>query len=115
MTLCEKSETVSFAIAIMKNIVVFFGLSRFLLSEENILGILLYPHYLQMIKHKLYLLLEKLDQLSNLNAGFVLVLFFLMDICCNSFVLSLIKKVTSGTNFYISYCRYCCLICSSTR
>ena len=41
MTLCEKSETVSFAIAIMKNIVVFFGLSRFLLSEENILWILL--------------------------------------------------------------------------
>ena len=60
-----------------------------------------------MIKRKVYLLLENLDQLGNLNIGFVRVLLILIDIysslvlkpnftCCNSFALSSVVKVTTG-------------------
>ena len=52
----------------------------FLLLEDNILCVLFYHPYFQTIKQKVYLLLENLDQLRNLNMGLVLLLILLVDI-----------------------------------
>ena len=50
-----------------------------------------------MTEQKVYLLPENLDQLSNLGMGFVIVLTFF-----NTFALSLVDKVTSGTQRFVS-------------
>ena len=42
----------------------------------NLFGV----HYIQMIKQKIYLLLENLDQLSNLKISFALALLLFIDI-----------------------------------
>ena len=77
-------------------------------------------YHLQMTKQKVYFLTENLDQLSNLNIGFVLALLLSIDIyfdsyllmimlliliilqkpdfiLCNSFILSLGDKVSTKT------------------
>ena len=38
-------------------------------------------HHFQMIKQEVYLLPENLDQLSNLNIGFMPVILVFIDIC----------------------------------
>ena len=55
----------------------------FLLQEVNIAFNLFEKYYFQMIKQKAYLLLENLDELTNLNIGFVTALLPLNDICIN--------------------------------
>ena len=55
----------------------------FLLLEDNILCVFFYLCYLQMIKEKVYLLPENLEQLINLNMGLALVLLLLIDVCSN--------------------------------
>ena len=44
-----------------------FSHHLFLFTEENIMCVLFAVYYLQIIKQKVYLLPENLDQLSNLN------------------------------------------------
>ena len=56
----------------------------FLFWEENVLHILFRVEYLQMIKQKVWLLSEHLDQLSNLNIAF---LFFFVTFDRNLFQL----------------------------
>ena len=46
--------------------------------EENFMCVLLYLHYFQTIKQKLYFLPESSDQFNNLNVYFVFLLFFLI-------------------------------------
>ena len=74
----------------------FFGqqsymfLNHFLLADKNILPIIrnrvlimyvpLYLHYFQMIKEKVYLVPENLDQLASLDLVFVFFWLFLIDI-----------------------------------
>ena len=50
-----------------------------------------------MTEQKVYLLPENLDQLSNPGMGFVIVLTFF-----NTFALSLVDKVTTGTQRFVS-------------
>ena len=52
---------------------------KVLSMEDNIVCSLLVLLHLQMIKQKVYLLLENLDQLNNLNIGFIFMLIFLID------------------------------------
>ena len=49
--------------------------------EENIVSNFFGVHDLPMIKQKVFLLTECLDQLSNQNFGFVFILLPLIDIC----------------------------------
>ena len=76
--------------------------------EDNILCVLLYQFHFQMIKENLYLLPENLSQLNNLsvlwnflNLGrnlFQLIVLLKRDsIFFNSFTLSSVHKVTTGT------------------
>ena len=52
---------------------------KVLSMEDNIACNLLVVLHLQMLKQKVYLLLENLDQLNNLNIGFIFMLIFLID------------------------------------
>ena len=76
--------------------------------EDNILCVLLYQFHFQMIKENLYLLPENLSQLNNLsvlwnflNLGrnlFQLIVLLKPDSnFFNSFILSSVHKVTTGT------------------
>ena len=53
---------------------------KVLSMEENIVSNLLVVLHLQMLKQKVYLLLKNMDQLNNLNIGFIFMLIFLIDI-----------------------------------
>ena len=60
---------------------IFYCCSLLLLqSEENMACNFFDVHHLQMIKQKVYLLPENLDQLSGLNISFVYVFLVLIDI-----------------------------------
>ena len=69
----------------------------YLLLENNTFCVLFYSHYVQMVKQKVNLLFENLDQLSNLNMGFMSVLLLLIDICFSSlFFYNLISFAVMG-------------------
>ena len=53
---------------------------KVLSMEDNIVCNLLVVLHLQMLKQKVYLLLKNMDQLNNLNIGFIFMLIFLIDI-----------------------------------
>ena len=53
---------------------------KVLSMEDNIACNLLVVLHLQMLKQKVYLLLKNMDQLNNLNIGFIFMLIFLIDI-----------------------------------
>ena len=81
-----------------------------------------------MIKQKVYLLPEKLDQLSNLNIDLVFLLILLIDVycsfviywlivllksdskCLSSFILSWVDKIQLKPKICISYCE--CVACA---
>ena len=52
----------------------------FALLEDNVLCLVFYNPHFQRIKQKVYLLLEKLDQLRNLSIGLALLLILLVYI-----------------------------------
>ena len=67
-----------------------------------------------MLKQKVYLPLESLDQLNNLNLDFVLITLVLINFCsnlitllkpdlncCNNFSFSSVDKVTTGTYKFV--------------
>ena len=58
-----------------------------------------------MIKQKVYLLLENLDELGNLNIEILFHLTFVLKPnfnCCNSFSVSWVHKVTTGAYIFVS-------------
>ena len=83
-----------------------FSVNRNTVIFCNLAGV----RYLQMIKQKVYLVLENLCHLNYLNIGLSFLLILLIDIycksivllkldfdCSSSFVLSWVDKVTTGT------------------
>ena len=52
----------------------------FLLLEDNILNVMFYHCHFQKATQTVYLLLENLDQLNDLNIGFVHIFLDLIDI-----------------------------------
>ena len=95
------------------NIVVFY-----FYFQKKILCPLFDVHYIQMIKQNVYLHPENFDQLSNLNIGFVFLLLLLTFPvncsleknfnCCTSFVLTLVDKVSTRTESFVSVNCYHC-------
>ena len=72
----------------------------FQLLEDNILCVLFYQSHFQAIKQKVYLLLEKFCWYFCLI--FIQVILKPDFNCCNSFALSWVDKVTTGTESFVS-------------
>ena len=96
----------------------------FLHSEDDIVYNLFAGLYFQIVKQRVYLFFQNMDQLSTLNIAFVFPLIFLIDVlfqlivilkpdfnCSSSFVLSWVKSYNWNIKFCISYWKCCGLSC----